>query len=668
MARWGGDTGGFFHDVGCPSMMQLLEIVLYGKNGKKRTLTFEPGAVNIITGASTTGKSQIVHIVDYCCGSSEYKVAPGPIRKKVAWFGLLFQTDSGNVFVGRSAPKPGKETSGDAYLTEAAVDGKSPDSIGESNTDIQSSMRYLRDVLGIEEYEHIPQEEHTRAPLAPTLRHAIAFCLQRQTEVANDENLFHGQSKYWNALAMQDLFPYFLGAVDTERLAREQSLKQLRSQLRRVNKEIREQDAIAGVGLGQGLRLLEEARALGVVNGTGNPADVEVIRSQLAEASETWQPETVPTVDRDRLATLRERAEELGQNLVDVGYQERAVRSHMVERDARLAANHEQVLRLESLDLFGALDEAKCSICELQLTETGTVVDQMRASLSVLSETLEKTASADTKYSDYVQGLRRTKSDLAVQLGDTEAAIEALLRQGADARKLRDANVQRARVVGRISLWLENVTPDNEINDLKAEAGRLKEATDSARKKLEGDGEEERLASILRRVSGDITRYAGHLNVEHVVAEDGSYNPVNLDIQKLTLIIDEPDGPIMSNIVGSGKNWLGFTISTHLALHDHFAKRSRPVPNFLILDQPTQVFYPEDRKEDTADDWDSEGLDEGDRAEVRKMFDLVFDVVEKAQGAMQVIILDHADIQDDRFQNAVVERWRKGEALVPPEW
>ena len=46
--------------------MQVLEVVLYGKNGKKRTLPLRPGAVNVITGASSTGKSQIVRIVDYC--------------------------------------------------------------------------------------------------------------------------------------------------------------------------------------------------------------------------------------------------------------------------------------------------------------------------------------------------------------------------------------------------------------------------------------------------------------------------------------------------------------------------------------------------------------------------------------------------------------------------
>ena len=46
--------------------IQILEIILYGKNGKKRVLSFSLGKVNIITGSSATGKSAIIDIVDYC--------------------------------------------------------------------------------------------------------------------------------------------------------------------------------------------------------------------------------------------------------------------------------------------------------------------------------------------------------------------------------------------------------------------------------------------------------------------------------------------------------------------------------------------------------------------------------------------------------------------------
>jgi hypothetical protein len=46
----------------------------------------------------------------------------------------------------------------------------------------------------------------------------------------------------------------------------------------------------------------------------------------------------------------------------------------------------------------------------------------------------------------------------------------------------------------------------------------------------------------------------------------------------------------------------------------------------------------------------------------------MFDVAVELAGDLQIIVLDHADLRDDWFQGAVVERWRKGVKLVPASW
>lgn len=50
------------------------------------------------------------------------------------------------------------------------------------------------------------------------------------------------------------------------------------------------------------------------------------------------------------------------------------------------------------------------------------------------------------------------------------------------------------------------------------------------------------------------------------------------------------------------------------------------------------------------------------------MFRLVFDVVKEIAPSLQVIITEHADISEDWYQGAVVERWRGGLKLVPEDW
>jgi hypothetical protein len=41
--------------------------------------------------------------------------------------------------------------------------------------------------------------------------------------------------------------------------------------------------------------------------------------------------------------------------------------------------------------------------------------------------------------------------------------------------------------------------------------------------------------------------------------------------------------------------------------------------------------------------------------------------VQQLGGALQVIALDHADFEDERFANSVIQRWRGGDALIPSD-
>ena len=83
-----------------------------------------------------------------------------------------------------------------------------------------------------------------------------------------------------------------------------------------------------------------------------------------------------------------------------------------------------------------------------------------------------------------------------------------------------------------------------------------------------------------------------------------------------------------------------------------------------MLDQPTQVYFPAD----TPENMSVEELGDEDRMAVERMYRLIFEVVERLAPNFQVIITDHADLKEEWFQNAVVEKWRGGRKLVPEEW
>ena len=167
-----------------------------------------------------------------------------------------------------------------------------------------------------------------------------------------------------------------------------------------------------------------------------------------------------------------------------------------------------------------------------------------------------------------------------------------------------------------------------------------------------------RLDAAFRIVGDQITRWARELNLEH------SENPLEFDIKKLTILSYRDTGAIPLSEMGSGENWVGYHLTTLLALHKWFVEKKRPVPHFLMIDQPAQYYFPADVRKEA----DIESLDDEDREAVRRMFQFVFKVVESLGGQFQVIITEHADLQDDWFQAAVVQRWRGDNKLIPKQW
>jgi hypothetical protein len=198
------------------------------------------------------------------------------------------------------------------------------------------------------------------------------------------------------------------------------------------------------------------------------------------------------------------------------------------------------------------------------------------------------------------------------------------------------------------------------------ESAELIEAISLAERKVKrlekltaASGTRERLDTSLSVISSSMSAWAKQLNIEH------SEYPMRLDVQNLTVRGFDGVEPITMAKMGSGANWVGCHLIAHLGLHEWFVKQDRPVPRFLLLDQPTQAYFPPDEKVLDRSVWE---LNDEDRIAVIEMFRLIFSVVESLKPSFQVIITDHADLQEQWFQDAVVERWRGGQFLVPDSW
>jgi hypothetical protein len=140
--------------------------------------------------------------------------------------------------------------------------------------------------------------------------------------------------------------------------------------------------------------------------------------------------------------------------------------------------------------------------------------------------------------------------------------------------------------------------------------------------------------------------------------------PLRIDLRRLNIVADTDNGPLPMDMMGSGENWVGYHLVAHLALHQWFTRKQRPVPRFLFLDQSSEAYFP-------SDDYGEDLIElppSRDRDSVTAMFRLIFDVIEALSPHFQILLTEHANLREVWFRNAVRETWRSGNALVPIEW
>ena len=232
--------------------MQLKQITLYSKNQKRRDIHFNLSSLNIITGASKKGKTSILEIVEYCLGASECGVAAGYIRDTVSWFSILLQFNDTQVFIARKAPLPSIKASSDVcFLIDRNVKIPEPSDL-ETNSNIDSAIKYLTKKLGIPEQKTEVDEEHTRNPIQLAFKHSRHFLFQSQDEIANKRVLFYRQAEPFIPQMIKDTLPYFIGAANDDRFSELEKLRSLKRQKAKVLKKLNEIEALKGEGLQKG--------------------------------------------------------------------------------------------------------------------------------------------------------------------------------------------------------------------------------------------------------------------------------------------------------------------------------------------------------------------------------------------------------------------------------
>lgn len=91
----------------------------------------------------------------------------------------------------------------------------------------------------------------------------------------------------------------------------------------------------------------------------------------------------------------------------------------------------------------------------------------IRDSITSLSYRLESVSHNRPALRKYLEQLKNKRQDFINQSQSLQVEINAIYDENREALRLKDLNVRRGRVVGRISLWLESVVISDNFERIK---------------------------------------------------------------------------------------------------------------------------------------------------------------------------------------------------------
>lgn len=647
---------------------QLLKVILWSRVEKEpRIVDFQPHMVNVISGASKTGKSSVIPIIDYCLGSAKCAIPVGVIRETCSWFGVLIDTLEGQKLLARREPG-GFKASGEMVLLEGPV-VEVPAVITGKNQNVDYVKAVLNRLSGLSNLQFEPgTDERFRSRVS--FRDLMAFIFQPQNIIANPDVLFFKADTTEHREKLKTIFPYVLGAISPELLQARHELDRLSRLLRRKEGEFKARQDTGAAWQREGFawaRLAIEYGLLPVNTVVPDdwPSTLDLLRGALNGDARSASP-TLDTMDviMRRLTELRAAESKLTMTL-----NQSRQRLHELRRVDESSDEYRDGLRIQrdrlSLSAWIRDLTAEHPAAVLEPSEAG------RLRVEQLCQALEGIELRLRSYPRVAESLGketlRQREAVDTMLGDLAAVrseIRTLEGQSDEVQKVLTRGEEIYRFLGRLQEALRLYDSADTSAELNQEISALRAEIRSLATLVSEHEIGRKLENALNTIQNICGRLIPQLDGEWPDA------PIRLVIHDLTVrVVRETRDDYLWEI-GSGANWLAYHIALSLALQGYFLRLPQhPVPAMLVYDQPSQVYFPARRAGRAADDeldptWQNE-----DVVAVRKVFTLFDDIITKTQGRLQIIVLDHADEEVWGGLRNVhpVEEWR-GKGLVPESW
>jgi hypothetical protein len=644
--------------------MKIRSIHIYSFDARRRDLSFATSGLNVITGDSSTGKSSLSDIVEYCMGRSTFNVAEGVITDKVSWFAVLYEFPGEQVLVAKPRPEGASRCSTAMLLRGGNLRIPEHPEL-QVNSDDETVTSVLTELLKIPSDVKLVSDESTRATFSVNVKHTLFYLFQKQGLVTNREQLFYRQNESFIPKTIRDTLPVLLGVSTSERYALEEKIRAVQRELRLVTRQVADAEALRHTHEQTAIGLWAEAKSVGLMTPERRYGDVRSVIDDLRETL-SWVPTEAHTgdesaqiaeIEAQRLALRRERR--------DLQSRIAAAQRYASSADGYEGEIREQRARLDSIHALprSTSGDWQWPFAEKDVGLESPIAKALLGELSELDSALQSMAGERPGMNDYISGLVSQVETLNERIATKDAELAGAVSASEALIAAEERTTAAARVVGRISFFLETLTEDAGLADLYAERDRVQRKLNALNAQLEGEDSEERFAAILNNISFLISQLVGLFEGEF------SQYPFRLDLKALTLVVDRPDRPIPMWRTGSAKNHLAYHLSALLAFHQFATNNNLPIPRFLFVDQPSQVYFPSIDVYKAVDGSIEQTEADADLLAVQRLFKILHEFCIGRAPGFQIIVTEHANLRDDWFQRSLVEApWNRPPALVPEDW
>lgn len=612
-------------------------IILWFKNeSEPRILTFLPDKINVITGGSGTGKTSILSIFDYCMLSTNASIPMEMINENVSWYGMDFKINDKDFFIARRSPVT-HIGSDEIYYSS---DGTFPEKLAKNN-DIKQVKSILEKEFGIDETLRIPfGGKFISAGSKISYRYFFLFNTLSEDTIAHTKIFFdyhlYDAEKYIEAL--DRIFYLALGVDDVENVLIKEKVDSLEKELIKNEKRKRALSKDEKLFAREIIRLINKAQEYDLIERRLFPIDEG--RQRLKEL-----------VNQFRTATYSnnmQQVDELNKQKRTIFRQIRSLERFNIEYDnykKNLSGDYESLRPITYLnENFGAL---------IPTLEVRSFLTSLEESLKTIRDEIAKKKPISANVKSEVAALKNKVIEIDAQL----ATLPTTTKDYTD-------EAQKFIFIGELKTQLAFYEDKWEQELEGADEQSLLEEIETLKKKLQNNNEQRRL--IISDLEELIQTYFN--SVGDVMGVYENYK-VLVDVSEKVLKLRKGKELRGQNTIGSKSNYMFLHLFLFLGMHEHFIGLNRSyVPQFLILDQPSQPYYEGNKETDKV-----VIVKDDDKIKLQAAFKLLNDFTTKIitdyKTEFQIIMLEHAPesywVENKLTNFHLVEEFRNGNALIP---